>query len=300
LVPMRSDERVESMLVICTDTTEQHLLQSQAVRSARLATLGVLAASVAHEINNPNNAMRFNASIFASIWRDVEPLLHRHREEHGPFCLAEIPFEEVLEDVPRLLEGMLGSSERIGTIVGNLKHLSRQDRGEARQAVDPVRMVQSALTILHGQIKRHTNHFRVLLPEEEEGPVPMVLGSAQQLEQVVINLVMNALQSLPERRCSVTLQVAFRTDRGVVEIRVEDRGRGIEPAHLSKLTDPFFTTRSGEGGTGLGLSITHTIVADHRGGVAFQVGAGQGNHRAGTVADPSGRGDRWRWHGGER
>jgi PAS domain S-box-containing protein len=270
IVPLRSGPSVDAAMVIATDVTERRLLEAQAIRSARLATLGVLAASVAHEINNPNNAIQFNAAVLQRSIDDALPILRRESAEHGSFLIGGIPVAQAIDALPRMLAGLQRNAQRIQNIVGTLKQMARHDPGEYDDAVDLRRVLQSAYSILQHQVQQHTDHCELLLPET----LPKVRGNSQQLEQVFINLLLNALQALPNRRARVW--IAAECAAGQVRVAVVDQGNGIADDLLAKIFDPFFTTRVDQGGTGLGLSICRRIIQNHGGtiGISSVLGVG--------------------------
>ena len=150
------DGRVYRVVGFVEDITERNL-EAQALRNARLASIGVLAAGVAHEINNPNNAIQFSASLFTRAWRDVTPILREYVEENGDFALAGLPFSQASSTLPRLLTEITSNSERIRRIVENLKHMSRQDTGELTEKVDIQQVLEAAVMILHNQIQKFTD-----------------------------------------------------------------------------------------------------------------------------------------------
>lgn len=141
--------------------------------------------------------------------------------------------------------------------------------------------VRDAAGILWHHIHKHTGKFRLELGEE----LPPVRGNRQQLEQVVVNLVMNALLALPGRDCEVTVSTRFDSPSSRVVLTVRDEGAGMESEVLKKLTEPFFTTRINEGGTGLGLYISSSIIRDHGGVMDFSSAPGKGTTV--TVSFPS-------------
>ena len=250
----------------------RRLLEAQAIRTARFATLGVLAASVAHEINNPNSAIQFNASLLQKSFDDIVPILERESSARGAFLIGGVPVSQAIEGLPRMLQGLVRNSQRIQNIVANLKHMARHDQGEYNQRVDLGKILHSAYSILQHQIQKQTDHCDLDVPEN----LPPVRGNAQQLEQVFINLMLNALQSLPNR--SARLRVAARSEPDGAQLRVSvlDQGNGIRDEDLQRIFDPFFTTRPDQGGTGLGLSICQRIIQNHGGtiDISSQVGAG--------------------------
>lgn len=272
LIPLALEGEADATLVILTDVTENRVLQAQAVRNARLASLGVLAASVAHEINNPNSAIQFNASILLRSWGDLLPMVERQKYRDGSFSLGGMPVGEAVETIPRLLKGMVKSSQQIKKIVDNLKFMARQDKGELNQKAQVRDILQSAFSILQNQIRKKCDNCRMDVPSD----LPELRGNPQQLEQVVINLMMNALESLPDRTAGVFITASMDEDEDWLVIRVEDEGTGIPEERMALITDPFFTTKEESGGTGLGLSISAGIIKAHGGRLEFQSRPGNG------------------------
>ena len=272
LVPLREGARVAAAMVILTDVTEKRVLEAHAIRNARLASLGVIAASVAHEINNPNNAIQFNASILARSWEDLRKVLDQHRRDYGDFTIGGVPVDRALTGLPRLVEGIVKGSQRIEKIVGNLKHMARPDAGDLDHAVDLGEVLPTALSILQSQIHRYTDHCRLELPAS----LPCVRGNAQQLEQVFINLILNALQALPDRSAVVLISAGLEPEGEFVRVRVADEGRGMAEEVRERVTEPFFTTRGTAGGTGLGLSICARIIQHHSGRLEIESTPGAG------------------------
>ena len=272
LVPLREGDRVAAAMVILTDVTEKRVLEAHAIRNARLASLGVIAASVAHEINNPNNAIQFNASILARSWEDLRKVLDQHRRDYGDFTIGGVPVDRALTGLPRLVEGIVKGAQRIEKIVGNLKHMARPDAGDLDHAVDLGEVLPMAMSILQSQIHRYTDHCRLELPEA----LPYVRGNAQQLEQVFINLILNALQALPERAAAVLISAGLEPEGEFVRVCVADEGRGMAEEVRERVTEPFFTTRGTTGGTGLGLSICARIIQHHSGRMEIDSAPGAG------------------------
>jgi PAS domain S-box-containing protein len=266
IVPLRSGGRVDAAMVIATDVTEHRLLEAQAIRSARLATLGVLAASVAHEINNPNNAIQFNAAVLKRSVDDILPLLRRRDAEGAGFLIGGIPMAQAIDALPNMIAGLLRNSQRIQGIVASLKQMARHDPGEYAGAVDLSRVLRSAYSLVQHQVQRYTDHCDLVLPTA----LPLLRGNGQQLEQVFINLLLNALQALPNRSAAVRIEVQVASDGEEVRIGIIDQGCGIADEDVVKIFDPFYTTRVEQGGTGLGLSICRRIVQNHGGAIEIE------------------------------
>ena len=266
IVPIRAEGPVTAAMVIATDVTEKRNLETQSLRNARLASIGVLAAGVAHEINNPNNAIQFNASLVSRAWNDITPILNEYYEDNGDFALGGLAFSEARDTLPKLLSEVTHNTQRIQRIVGNLKHMARQDAGELSESVDIQQVLEATVMLLHNQIQKHTDVCNLEVPDD----LPMIKGNSQQLEQVFINILLNALQSLPDRKRGVYISAVYDADEQIISIRVRDEGQGVSERDIGRLTEPFFTTRTDTGGTGLGLSISRSIIEKHGGNLGFE------------------------------
>ena len=208
----------------------------------------------------------------ASGWKDITPILLNYYEEHGDFALGGIPFSEARENFTRLFSEITGNSERIRRIVQNLKHMSRQDAGERNEDVDVQHILEATVMILHNQIQKYTDNFTLDVPDG----LPLIRGNSQQIEQVFLNTILNALQALRDRAGSVHVAAVFDADEGIIRINIRDEGSGISERDLGRLTEPFFTTRTDRGGTGLGLSISRAIIEKHGGTIGFESRIGEG------------------------
>ena len=255
---------------------EKLALQEQALHNARLACLGEMSANVAHEINNPNVAIGFNAEILITAWRDVVAVLleyqQEHQQEQGDIQIGGLNIAMAIERFPKLQHDIMKNSIRIKDIVNNFKKISRPSTGDLNALVDIREILQSAVAILEIQIKKHTDHLTLDLPAH----LPTMRGNFQQLEQVFINIIQNALQALPNREGKIHGTVTVDPGYDTLSVCITDEGTGIPDAILDRLLQPFFTTKSKTGGTGLGLSISATIVRNHRGSMKFQSEPGLG------------------------
>lgn len=248
-------------------------IQARLIQTNKMTSLGVLVSSVAHEINNPNNYILANSRLLSRIWQDVAPLLEEYARENGEFQLGGLASTEVARSLPELLEGISDGSRRIREIVNNLKDFSRAGRSALDGRVDLNRVVGVSATILGHQIRKHTDSFHLELGDG----IPEVRGSSQQLEQVVINLIVNACQALTDRHQGIWLTTFTEPGRGEVCVRVRDEGCGMPDDVRARVLEPFFTTRLDAGGTGLGLAISISIIAEHGGTLDIQSTPGAGS-----------------------
>lgn len=240
---------------------ENRKMQERLRQMDKMAAIGTLASGIAHEINNPNNFILSNAQFISDIWPDLNRILTHYAEEHGEFYLGRLSFSEANEFIPKLLEGLVEGSHRINGIVTGLKDFARQEKTRLDQKVDINKVIEASLTMLQNQIRKHTDRFQCILAEN----LPPVTGSFQQLEQVIVNLIMNALQSLPGRDSGVFISSSYVKSIDQIIIKVADEGEGMPADVQQAIFDPFFTTRLDSGGTGLGLSICFSIVKEHGG-----------------------------------
>ncbi|RII26846.1 MAG: PAS domain-containing sensor histidine kinase [Geobacter sp.] len=249
--------------------------QAKLIHADKMASLGLLVSSVAHEINNPNTYISANATMLAQAWQDASPILLDYRREHGEFSLGGLPSDEIETLVPRLFNGIIDGSRRITEIVNNMREFVKTEKSNRQRPVEINRIIQAATSILWHHIHKHTDHFHLELPPA----VPPFMGRGQQIEQVVINLIMNALQSLPDKTRGVWVTSRLDDSAGQVVITVRDEGKGMTVEELEQLKEPFFTTKADEGGTGLGLYISDSIIREHGGTLEFQ-----SEHGSGTTA----------------
>jgi PAS domain S-box-containing protein len=271
--------RVTGASAISRDITEQkkakemaHLQELRLLQADKMASLGVLVSGTAHEINNPNNYILLNSRIISKVWNDVKPILELYYEKTGDFPVAGMPYSQAYEKIGQLISGISEGSLRIQKIVQNLKDFARKDSGDLNQTVNVNAVIESGLVIVSSLIKKSTDFFSV---EYDKG-LPPIKGNAQQLEQVVINLVTNACQALSNKERKIAVSTGFAKETGNIVIEIRDEGIGIPPENLKFIFDPFFTTKRDTSGTGLGLSTSHSIVRNHGGELRFtsQPGAG--------------------------
>ncbi|MBF0628105.1 MAG: CHASE domain-containing protein [Magnetococcales bacterium] len=266
IVPLREETGSAMAMVVATDISENKMLEEQAAKNGRLASLGLMAAGVAHEINNPNNSIYYNANLLADAWSSVKPILDEYHRENGDFAISGLPYSEMGDKIPTIITWIIDNTDRIKKIVELLKNLARNDSGLAKEPVDLGALAHGTLLLLNNTIQKHTDQFSMRIPAD----LPLVPGHPRQLEQVLINVLVNALQSLPDRSRSVHLEATTAPSGREVILIVQDQGRGIPSSYLEKITEPFFTTRLEKGGTGLGLSISATIIKNHGGRLRFE------------------------------
>ena len=239
--------------------------QQQLMQASKMVALGTLVSGVAHEINNPNNFIMLNSPILKDAWKSAMPILEKYYEENGDFLLGGMPFTQMRDNIPALFTGISDGSRRIKRIVDDLKNYVRNDTADLTQPVDINAVLKSAASLLANMLKNATRKFSVAYDKN----LPLLKGNFQRLEQVMINLIQNACQALPDKSKGIFIATGYDQENSNIVITVRDEGVGIAPETLMLIMDPFFTTKQDTGGVGLGLSISSRIVEEHGGTLRF-------------------------------
>jgi PAS domain S-box-containing protein len=270
--------RTPAVVVILRDISERirreeqdRLYQQLLIQIDKFTTLSILATAVAHDINNPNQAILTLSRILVRVWNEVHPRIVKQLPETEQYEIAGFSLEELLENVSVWLEDIESNSKRINDIVQELRSYIRGEP-DRMASLNLSSVVRSAVELMRYHIRRATDHFYLRLDDA----IPSIRGNPQQLEHVVINLIMNACQSLQDRDDAIEVGTSYREDRGSVRLRVQDQGCGIPEEIMDKIREPFFTTRKEAGGTGMGLYIVASIIQDHKGTLEFASAAGRG------------------------
>ncbi len=242
--------------------------QQQLLHSEKMASLGRLVAGVAHELNNPISFVLGNVHALSRYCERLRRYLAAIHGGETPAQLqalrAKLRIEHLLGDLPSLIEGTLEGAQRTADIVNGLKRFSAMDP-EARTPVNLNEVVERAI---HWVRKGAAPSFEV---QWQPGPPCTVTGSAGQLQQVLMNLLQNALDAASGvGRSHSVVWIAIEVDSTRLQLRLRDNGPGIAPEHLSHIFDPFFTTKPVGKGTGLGLSISYGIVEQHGGALSVR------------------------------
>ncbi len=270
--------RIGDRLVrVARDVGEQRRLYARLVQADKLAAVGVLASGVAHEINNPTafvtsnltELKRYLAS-YEAVIADLAALgMETGQAEKARSLLGRTDVAFARREAQNAITESIQGMERIRQIVANLRSLARRDQaGEPAATVDLAEVVQAVVGTAASDLR--TAAARV----EVGGPVH-VLGHRGELVDLVLNLVVNAVQAKDDRRPNrIGIELACEDGCGVV--RVTDTGKGIAASHMKRLFEPFFTTKAPSEGTGLGLSLARKIVLAHGGSidVASEIGVG--------------------------
>jgi len=250
--------------------------QEQLLQSEKMASIGQLAAGVAHEINNPIGYVHSNIGTLRDYCGALIALIEAYaaecqdEDEDAPLrkLRERLDIDFILGDLPQLLDESREGIERVTKIVQDLKEFSHVGRDEEMRAVDLHKGLDSTLNIVWNELK-----YKVQL-EKHYGDLPPVECHASELNQVFLNLLINAGQAIAERG---TIVLATGVDEDRVWVSIADSGCGIPEDALQRIFDPFFTTKPIGRGTGLGLAIAYRIVAKHHGRIEVQSRPGFGS-----------------------
>jgi signal transduction histidine kinase len=246
--------------------------QQQLIQADKMASLGILVSGVAHEINNPTGLLLYNLPVLKNVYQVSEALLEERFRQEGDFMIRGLRYSQIRGEIPRMIEEMQDGANRIKRIVEDLKDFARQDNSKLDETVSLNNIVKAAIRLVDNSIKNATNHFTVEYGEH----LPAFKGNSQRVEQVIVNLVLNACQSLLNQNKGIRLSTRYDMENEELLLRVQDEGVGIEEENLPQITNPFFTTKRDSGGTGLGLSVSDTIIKEHNGRMTFESAPGEG------------------------
>jgi two-component system NtrC family sensor kinase len=263
-----------------TDLNEQlSMAQAQLLQSEKLASIGQLAAGVAHVINNPISFVFSNFGTLATYVDSLLRMLVRYEQAErfiaDPDVLKDIAdlrqqvdLDFLQDDVLVLMAESREGIERVRKIVQDLKDFSRVDAHQEWQWADLHHGIDSTLNIVNNEVKYKADIVK------EYGAMPEVECLPSQINQVIMNIVVNGAQAIQGPRGRITIRTGTVADQ--VWIEIADNGCGIPPAIRSRIFDPFFTTKPIGTGTGLGLSLSYGIIQKHRGRIDVQSEEGAG------------------------
>ena len=256
LGPVQLDGETVGAVIVARDVTEKKRTEAQLMISDRMASVGTLAAGVAHEINNPLAAVTVNIDLALRVVEALAPERGRDR------------FHDLRDE----LRDARDSAERIRMIVRDLSLFSRAEEADRVEPVDLRRVLESTLRMAWNEIRHRARLVK------DYGATPHVLGNESRLGQVFLNLLVNAAQAIPEGDAEHNeIRVVTSVDPdGMVRVDVRDTGSGIPRERLGRLFTPFYTTKPAGVGTGLGLSICHRIVTGLGGEVSVESQVGKG------------------------
>lgn len=264
--------KVIRVLEKCSNITKEKQIEFQLVQSYKLASLGKLVAGVAHEINNPNTFIRGNLKIIKEALSDIIPILdHYNNGKERDVTIARLPFTVFKENIPVLIDDMINGVNRIKKIIDGLRNFARKNEGFLEDDIDINSIVYNCLRLIENQIRKSAE-----VKLELAQAIPVFKGNFQKLEQVLVNMIINASQAISDQQGIIAIKTQYDEKKNEMILSIKDNGTGIDESTLKYIFDPFFTTKRGKGGTGLGLSISYGIIKEHNGRIEVESQKGKG------------------------
>ncbi len=287
---IRRHGKVVGAVVSFVDITDRKRKEMELRLGQKLEAVGRLAAGIAHEINTPIQFIGDNTRFLQTAFRDQLKLVHKYQElldgaargqsapelpEHLASIRKELDWDYLELEIPRAMNQMIEGLARVATIVRGMKEFSHVDRSNEKSPGDLNRALESTLIVARNELKY------VADVETEFGQLPPVICHLGDLNQVFLNLLVNAAQAIEDVVKGTgklgKITVRTRPDGDCVEVTIADSGTGIPPEAREKIFDPFFTTKGVGKGTGQGLALARTIVVEKHGGtLTFETEMGKG------------------------
>jgi signal transduction histidine kinase len=258
----RSSLDGEAAYLFVVEMTAQERAKAQVIQNEKMASLGLLVAGVAHEVNTPLGAIHSNNDTISRAIDKIKRLLDDTASLDVPDTRRTV--KELAGIVQDVCRNTSAATERLMSIVGSLKNFARLDEADLKDA-DIHEGLESTLTIVQHQFKKR------IKVEKHYGKIPRVRCYPNRLNQVFMNLLVNAAQAIPEKG---TITITTSVKANVVSIVISDTGTGIPEENMKKIFDPGFTTKGVGVGTGLGLGICYQIIQEHHGKILVESGDG--------------------------
>ncbi len=256
--------------------------QDQFLHVEKMASIGQLAAGVAHEINNPTTFVNVNAHTMEKWWKLMAPLFEKAIVNGWDKELGINKLDSMKETFPEMIQAIKNGASRISSITGALRSFARADH-TSKEMFNIYESLESAVMITKNQYKYHAD-----LTIKKEDEMLEIYGNSQQMEQVFINMIVNASHTIEDKvelmlsrnkdfkgLIKITLQI-LEYQNSIVEVLIQDNGMGMNSETKKKLFDPFFTTKVQDKGTGLGMSIVYGIISEHDGSISVDSQKGEG------------------------
>jgi signal transduction histidine kinase len=264
------DHEVDGILEFYRDITLEKTYDQQIQQADKLASIGQLVSGIGHEINNPNQFIRGNIKIIQQALEDMLPIVDGYVEKNADVKIARLNYDFFRQHIMTLVDDMAHGSERIKAIVEGLRTFTRKDEGLLVDKVDINTLIETAARLVHNEVHKYAD-----IELDLTGDIPTFTGNSQKIEQVLINLIVNASQAMPEGRRGL-IKVATHYEDERITVLVEDNGKGMNESTLNQIFNPFFTTKRAKGGTGLGLAIAYRIIEEHNGEIQVKSKPGVG------------------------
>jgi len=230
-----SNNQVIGALEFSRVITKEKNMEQQLLQADKLASLGQLVSGIAHEINNPNTFIKGNLIIIQEALSDMLPIIDRAFESDPSLKIARLNYEIFRQSIPVLVDDMVQGANRIKGIVDGLRKFAKKDEGLLNEQVNVNNIIESCLRLVDNQIKR-TSDVNV----EFDPDLPEVIGNSQKLQQVVVNVLINASQAIDKPKGNIMVET-YRENAEEIVVKISDNGKGMDEKTLKQIFDPFFT-----------------------------------------------------------
>jgi signal transduction histidine kinase len=225
----------------------------------KAASLGIIVSGIAHELGNLNNCITFNIPILRDYIKELTHLIEFHVKNHKEFEVFGMSYPEFRRDILRILDNVEHASSRITETGSGLKEFVSVASAEKQRWIDVSSVINKTVALCQGQIRKTVKFFEVNIAED----LPPIFTYPRALEQVLVNLLINAAQAVDGRDSRVVLTAKHVNTRQYrLNIEVSDNGCGMDEKTREKIFEPFFTTRVRENGSGLGLFVSKNLIEE--------------------------------------
>lgn len=275
IYPIQEDHRkLGSAIIRITDITKEKNLEKEILQREKLATLGLLVSSIVHELNNPNNFIIFNIPILKDYIQAVLPLLEQQAVRNPQSEIMGMSYIDLHEDLLKLIDNIEHGAQRIHATISKLTGFARKRGGSDIKLMDPGEPIERAVAICRNEIKKTVKDFQIRVEED----LPAIMADVEAIEQVLINLLINASHASDKKNSWIKLRAFRETENGrYLNIEVSDNGCGMDENTRNNAFLPFFTTKKDGTGTGIGLYIVNNLVQEMGGKITVQSEPGTGS-----------------------
>ncbi len=263
-------QKVDGIMEFYRDVTLEKTYEQQLQQADKLASLGQLVSGIGHEINNPNQFIRGNIRIVKQSLEDLLPIVEEYAASHPDLKVAKLNYDFWRRHIMTLVDDMDHGSQRIKEIVEGLRTFARKDEGLLVDTIDINTLIGASARLVHNEVHKHAD-----IELDLADGLPAFRGNAQKIEQVLVNLLVNAGQAMQDDVRGL-ITVRTRLEERDIRVDIEDNGAGMNEKTQKQIFDPFFTTKRAKGGTGLGLAIVYRILEEHGGTISVRSRPGAG------------------------
>jgi signal transduction histidine kinase len=262
------------MVLRIKDITEERLFEKKVIQNEKMIALGMMTSSIAHEIKNPIGFISFNVPILRDFITEMMPVIDEHARKQPEFEIFNMSYDEFYENIFNLLDNIEHGSARIETFVTNLKEFTRLSYDVDEKWMDLNTVIESVVQMNREHLLKKVKLFEKDVPEN----LPKIWSDPNAIEQILLNLLHNAVQASNKENSKVVLHVEVRRNwLSHLILEVSDNGTGMDADTRNRIFDPFFTTKSHASGMGLGLYICSGLVTNLGGRIEVESQPGEGS-----------------------